>query len=334
MKLIIDALGSDEGAVMVAEATKLAMERRDFDVVLVGPKNQMEPILSSYLGRIEWIDTNEYIANDEHPVLAIRRKKQSSTVLGLQRLNESDCDGFLTAGSTGALLAGGYFITKRIAGIERACLAAVIPNAAGGTVLVDTGANMDTTPEILFQFGVMGAAYMSEVLGRDNPRVGLINVGAEPGKGDKRTQQTYELLKDSDLNFVGNIEARGLLDGNCDVLVADGFSGNVALKTLEGTAKTLFLEIKKGIYSSTKTKIGGALLKGVFKGVASTYDYKAYGGAPLLGTRKPLYKAHGNSGAQTFALAISELLHYASSRVEEKIASRVEGDQKNGTDEN
>lgn len=319
MKIIIDALGADQGPSMVAEAVAAAMQQREFDCVLVGPKAEMAATIDRFSNRIEVIDTDVRIMNEEHPVMAIRRKKNSSLVLGLNRLNETDRGVFLTAGSTGALLAGGYFITGRLPGIERACIAAAIPNPKGETVLVDTGANMDTTPKIQLQFAHLGSAFVASKGKTDRPRVGLLNVGAEPTKGDKRAQETYELLSSSSLNFVGNIEARELLDGKCDVLVADGFAGNVALKALEGTAKTLFDEIKKGVYSSFLTKLGGALLKPVFRNLKETYNYKAHGGAPLLGVKKPLFKAHGDSDADTFRLAILEALDYAGQGVEERI---------------
>lgn len=316
-KIIIDAFGSDQGPTMVANAVKLARQEKDFETILVGPEDQMKPILEG-VDKVEYIQTENYIENEESPVMAIRKKKDASIVLGLQRLNEEG-DVLLSAGSTGALLGGGYFITKRLEGIERACLAVWLPNPHGGTILVDSGANMDTTPEILLQFAVLGSAYSEADLGITRPRVGLLNVGTEEGKGDKRAVDTYKLLQDSSLNFIGNVEGRDILNGVCDVLVTDGFAGNVALKTLEGAASSLLGALKKSIYSSTKSKIGGWLLKDAMKEALKGYSLDNRGGAPLLGIRRPVYKAHGNSNAEVFKIGILEALAYAESHVEDRI---------------
>lgn len=324
MKLIIDAWGSDGGPQEIAAGVLRALQSYDFHAVFVGPKAAAEPLLEAYPNRVELLEAQEYISNTEHPVFAIRKKKNSSLVLGLQRFNEEG-DAFVSAGSTGALLAGGYFITKRLAGISRACLAVTIPNPKGGTVLVDTGANMDTTPEILHQFAVLGSAYV-EAQRSIRPRVGLLNVGAEAEKGDRRSQETYQLLSESSLHFIGNVEARGLLAGDADVVVCDGFAGNVALKTIEGTASTFFHALKDGIYADMRGKLGGLLLKPVFRGIQEMYDYKAYGAAPLLGVRKPILKAHGNSSADTFALAIRDAVAYVQSGAAEHIRELVEGE--------
>lgn len=323
-KIIIDGLGADLGSAMVCDALKIALKQRKFEAVVVGPEKIFKDALSEYKEQLEFIDTEEYVTNEESPVFAIRKKKNSSIVLGLNRLNEDDADVILSAGSTGALLAGGYFITKRLQGFERACLAVIVPNPEGGTVLLDCGATMDTTPEILCQFAILGNAYAKYTLHRDNPRIGLLNVGLEEGKGDRRTSTTYQLLKEMPVNFIGNVEARSILEAHCDVIVADGYSGNIALKSIEGTAKTVLSALKKGILSGIKTKIGGLLLKSVFKDVLKDYNYKAYGGAPLLGIKKPLYKAHGNSSAETFALAINEALDFAESGMLQKISENAE----------
>lgn len=321
-KIIIDALGSDEGPSMAAEAVQLAMKEKEFEAVLVGPDNILKPYFKDY-SNVEIIHTDVYIENTESPVKAIRKKKDASIVLGLNRLNE-DGDVLLSAGSTGALLAGGYFITKRLKGIDRACLSVAIPNPKGGTVLVDGGANMDTSPEVLVQFAVLGHAYCKAALKIDNPRLALLNVGTEEGKGDKRSIETYELLKNSSLNFIGNVEAREILTGSCDVLVTDGFAGNIALKTLEGAVKVMLSGIKTAIYSSSKTKIAGFLLKDALKDLLKDYNFKERGGAPLLGVRKPVYKAHGNSSAEVFKVAILEALDYAESKVEDQIKTSLE----------
>ncbi|MDD7433585.1 MAG: phosphate acyltransferase PlsX [Peptoniphilaceae bacterium] len=316
-KIIIDCYGSDRGPSMVAEGVRLAREKRDFDCVLVGPESIMRTGLKDLTG-IEFCDTEEYITNEEAPVMAIRRRKNTSNVIALNRLNE-DGDVLLSAGSTGALMAGGYFITKRVPGMKRLCLAVILPNGNQGTLLCDVGASMDTTPQILHQFALAASAYAREVMHIDSPRIGLLNVGTEEEKGDLRSTEAYQLLKNSDLNFVGNVEARELLIPPCDVVISDGFAGNVAIKTMEGTASVLMHVLKKALKSGPLTMLGALLVKKALKQALKDYDYHQYGGAPMLGTRKPIYKAHGNSTAQTFALAISEALNYAESGASQRI---------------
>ncbi len=307
--IIIDALGSDAGPEMVADALLIAMKKREFQATLVGP----EPLFQNRFSgnaNVSIIPTEEFIHNEEQPVFALRRKKTSSTVLGLKKLNEEG-DVFLTAGSTGALLAGGYFITKRMKGMDRLCLVPIIPRPGRDLLLADAGATMDTTPEVLLQFARITVAYAESAMGRPHPTVGLLNVGAESEKGDKRTTAAFELLKESELSFVGNIEARDIFFSDCDILLTDGFAGNVALKSIEGTAKFLMSQLKDVFMQSVKTKLGALLIKDDLKRAFSSFDYKNHGGAPLLGARKPLYKAHGNSTAETFALAIEEALDFA-----------------------
>ncbi|WP_071705654.1 phosphate acyltransferase PlsX [Murdochiella vaginalis] len=319
-KLIIDALGSDAGPKMVASAIRSALSHRAFSCVVVGPSSVLSPTLKD-LRQVEIVDTDVSITNDESPVFAIRRKKQSSLVLAFSRLN-ADGDVLLSAGSTGALLAGGYFLTKRITGMERMCLVPTIPHVNGGILLADAGATMDTTPAMLLQFAQISAAYAERALGKSQVKVGLLNVGQEAEKGDKRAVETHRLLEESDLRFVGNVEARDILFADCDVLVADGFAGNIALKSMEGTAKFALQTLKNVLYSNAKTKLGGLLIKKNLKQAFGALDYRAHGGAPLLGARKAIYKAHGNSTAETFALAIAEALDFAESGVIETIAHR------------
>ena len=320
-KIVIDALGADLGCQMVAKALNLAMREDDsFQAVLVGPEKLMTPYLQDYKDRIEFIDTEDQIDNNESPVSAIRTKKNSSMVLAFNRLNEDDCQALLSAGSTGGLLAGASLITKRIRGIKRCCLAGILPQLDGGSLIVaDCGANMDTSPVMIFQFALLASVYASEVLKEDKPKIGLLSVGAEDHKGDKRTLEAHKLLRNSSLNFVGNVEARDILSSHCQVLVTDGFSGNIAIKTLEGTAKALMTLLKTTMYQSLKGKIAGLLIKGPLKEALAPMDYRNHGGAPLMGARKSVYKAHGNSEEKTFALAIKECLAYARSGMEDKV---------------
>lgn len=320
-KIIIDALGADAGVSMVASAIKLALKDRNFNCVVVGPASVLKPALGAER-RVEIVDTDVCISNDESPVFAIRRKKKASLVLAYQRLN-SDGDVLLSAGSTGALLAGGYFLAKRLPGMERLCLVPTVPHQNGSVLLADSGATMDTTPLMLLQFATISAIYARKALGKEHPRIGLLNVGAEAEKGDKRAVEAYRLLQESPLNFVGNIEARDVLFADYDVLVADGFAGNVALKSMEGTAQFVLKTLKNVLYENWKTKMGGLLIKSSLKKAFASMDYRAHGGAPLLGARKPIYKAHGNSNAETFALAIQEALDFAESGVIEEVETSL-----------
>ncbi len=320
-KIVIDTLGSDLGCQMVAKGVDLAMREDDsFQAVLVGPEKLMSRYLLNHKDRIEYIDTDEEIDNNESPVSAIRTKKNSSMVLAFNRLNDDDCHALLSAGSTGGLLAGASLITRRIRGIKRCCLAGILPQLDGGSlILADCGANMDTSPLMLFQFALLASVYASEVLKEENPRIGLLSVGSEDHKGDKRTLETHNLLKNSNLNFIGNIEARDILNSNCQVLISDGFSGNIAVKTIEGTAKALMTLLKTTMYQSLKGKVAGLLIKEPLKKALAPMDYRNHGGAPLMGARKAVYKAHGNSDDKTFALSIKECLTYARSGMEDKV---------------
>ena len=327
MKIIIDTLGSDLGYEELVKGSLMAMETKDIDLCFVGPEDEIKKIIENKKideKRIEYIDTKVYIQNDEDPARSLRRKKDSSTVLGLNRLNEDGYHGFVSAGSTGALLAGGLFITKRIDKIDRAVLGATLPNSHGGTVLVDTGANMDTKPDFLRQFAIMGSIYASRTMDKEKPKVYLLNVGEEEGKGDLRSKETFNLLKENKhINFCGNIEARDMLTGKADVIVTDGFAGNIALKSLEGMASLLSTELKEVVYGSFKTKLGGLLLKSSLKDVAKKYNYKEVGGAPLLGVKKPIFKAHGSSDSKAFMNAIYKCVDFAQSDIITEIEREI-----------
>lgn len=324
-KIVIDGLGADQGPKMVAQGLALAMKKNPgFQAVLIGPRDDFSPFLRDYGDRIEWIDCDQAISNEESPVMAIRRKKDSSMVLAFNRLNAEDAHVLLSAGSTGALLAGATFITKRLKGVKRCCLAAILPNVTGkDIILADAGANMDTTPEMLVQFAVLASAFAKTVLGIKQPRIGSLSVGVEDHKGDDRVLKTADLLRKTDLLYIGNVEARDLFHMDCDVLVCDGFSGNVAVKTAEGTAATLLGLIKEAIMESGGTKLGGLLLKKALKKKLSVLDYTRHGGAPLLGSRKPVFKAHGNVGPETFARSIQEALDYADAQAEGKLEDEL-----------
>lgn len=327
MKLIIDILGNDNGPQEVVHGVIDSIENNNSNFVLVGPKDIAESVIEERKAdkaRFEFIDTSEYISNDDEPASSIRRKKNSSIVLALNELNESG-DGFLTSGSTGALVAGGLFITKRIGKVQRAPLLTYIPNQKSSfTALVDSGAVVDTKASMINEFATMGSVVVEKTFGKKNPKVYLLNIGYEEAKGDTRSKEAYELLKNNEnINFQGNIEARDFLSGKADVIVTDGFAGNVMLKATEGAAKMLFSEIKDIIMSSGKTKIAGYLLKDKMKTLAEKYDYNKAGSACLLGVNKALFKAHGNANRTAIEHAIYSAENFINSNIIEEIKEKL-----------
>lgn len=323
MKIIVDTYGADDGIEIPIEGTIEALKEKDFIPVFVGNKEEIENIISQRIDIYEIIDAKDRIDNNEDPVRAIRKKKDSSLVKGFEKLNEDNYSGLVSAGSTGGLLASGLFISGRIEGVKRACIATSLPTFENKTLLLDTGANMDCKAEFLRDFAIMGSVFAKNVLHIDNPTVSLLNVGVEEHKGNKVSKETYALLKDTDLNFKGNIEARDLFTGKTNIVIADGFDGNIAIKTAEGIISLLSKEIKNSIYKSLKTKIGGALLKDSLKENLSKYNTDDIGGAPLLGINQYVYKAHGNSNKKAFKSAILGLIDYINTNTIEKIRGEL-----------
>lgn len=327
MKLVVDLMGADLGVEEVVNGVCDSFEKTKLNFILVGPKENAQRIINKRNidhSRVEFIDTNEFIENHDDPVRSLRRKKNSSLVLGLEKLNEEG-DGFLSAGSTGGLLAGGIFITKRLKNVKRATLATLVPTRSGSqTILVDSGAVVDTKPEMQEQFAVMGSVVAEKYLNKKNPKVYLVNIGAEEGKGDIRTKEVYQLLKNNpNINFCGNIEPRDFLTGKADVIVADGFSGNMMIKSTEGAASVLFSEIKTAVTSSFFSKIGALLLKKSLKKIKDKYDYKKVGAGILLGLNKPLFKAHGSSDREAIKFAIYKAEELINSNVNNTIEERL-----------
>lgn len=326
MKILIDTYGADAGAQPIIDGTVKAIEKRDFTPVFIGNDREIKLLIHDRIKNYEIIPTNEFVSNDEDPVRAIRKKKDASIVLAYEKSKEEGYDGVISAGSTGALLAGGLFLTGRIPGIKRACLAASIPSVNDEiTLLMDTGANMDCKAEFLYEFALMGKVYLENVMNITNPKIGLLNVGVEEHKGNNLTKETYNLLKESNMNFTGNIEARDILTGKVNVIVADGFDGNIAIKTTEGVLKTFASELKNIIYSSAKNKIAGAILKNDIKSLANKFSPDEVGGAPLLGVKSYVYKAHGNTNEIAFSNAILGLINYIEMNVIEKIEGELNG---------
>ncbi len=312
-KIVVDAFGGDNAPEEIVKgAIKAIEEDSELGVLLVGKQDEISAILKANncdSERIEILNATEVITNDDVPTSAIRSKKDSSLVVAMEKLKEDDsCVGFISAGSTGAVLAGGLFKLGRLDGIARPALAPSMPSAKGSqVVMLDIGANVDCKPEYLVQFAIMGSGYLKMAYGVESPRVALLSNGVEDKKGNELSKTTFKLLKETKgINFVGNMEAREILSGDYDVIVTDGFAGNIALKATEGAILTVFSYLKTGIMSSLKTKIAGALLKGVFKDMKSKLDYNANGGAIMLGVQKPVVKCHGSSKAESIAKSIHQ----------------------------
>jgi phosphate acyltransferase len=310
MRIFVDAMGGDFAPKAAVEGTAEALRAMpDLHVTLAGVQEAMAPYLDklqNVASRVKIIETPEVISNHDAPVMAIRQKKGSGIVMGMLAVKENEADGFVSAGSTGAVLAGGMFRLGRIPGIERPALAPLLPNGKGYFLLIDCGANVDCQPEWLDQFGLMGSIYMHQVMGIEDPRVGLVNIGAEAEKGNALVKATYPVMEKAAYNFIGNVEARDITGDQADVMVCDGFSGNLILKFMEGVAGTLMHIIKKELMSDLRGKIGGLISKPAFRRVAKLMDYSEVGGAPLLGVQGVVVKAHGSSNGHAMACAIRQ----------------------------
>ena len=311
MKIAIDGMGGDNAPQAVVEGVVQALkEYEDIKLYITGPKDEIETELSKYTypkDRVTVVHTSEVISPNEHPVMAIRKKKDSSLVKALNLVKEGECEAIISGGSTGAFLAGCTFIVGRIKGVERPALAPIMPGRNGKFMIVDVGANVDCKPQYLIQFAHMGKIYYEGMFNIKNTSIGLINIGAEEEKGNELTKATYKLLKEENFNFVGNVEPRDIPKGEVNVLVADGFVGNTALKMYEGSASNILGMIKDEIYSSSIiSKLGAVLLKPVFNGLKVKFDYKEVGGAPFLGVDGICIKAHGSSDGKAFKNAIRQ----------------------------
>ena len=304
----VDACGGDLGPAAVVEGAVWAKkECPRLEIVLSGPEGELAGLLDrhGFRDKVSVVHAPDVISPSESPTIAFRRKKESSMVVGLKLVKEGKAQAFVSAGSTGALLTGATVLVGRQKGIERPALATLLPNAKKGfTLLVDSGANMDSKPNYLLQFAELGSEYMKNFKGMKSPRVGLINVGAEDEKGNNLVKEAFHLLKGSGLNFVGNIEGREIPSGDLDVVVCDGFTGNVILKFMEGTAKSMMGMIKEELLSSPVSKLGALLAKGAFKKIRKRFDYREVGGAPFLGLKAMVIKAHGSSDALAIKNAI------------------------------
>ena len=327
MRIILDGMGGDNAPAAVVEGAVLASKEIEHEIQIIGQQELIQAELAKYKydeKKITVIDAREVISNEEAPVRAVRSKKDSSIVRGINMVKKGEGDIFISAGSTGALMAGGLFILGRIQGIDRPALPSVYPIVGSiPSLLVDAGANAECKPNNLLEFGIMGNIYMEKVLGRKNPRVGLVNLGAEAAKGSTLTKAAYDLLEHSDMNFIGNVEARDVPKGACDVIVADGFTGNVILKLTEGLAWNILKLIKSKFTDGAKAKLGAALLLDKMKELKKEFDYSEYGGAPILGVKGPIVKMHGSSSANAVKNTILKGIPFVEGNVVDTIQNSV-----------
>lgn len=329
MKIIVDAMGGDYAPKeQVLGAVKAAKEL-DVDIILCGREEDIKRELEASgedAGRIEIHNCTEVVENEDDPIRGVRRKKDSSLVVGMKLLHEGKADAIVTSGNTGAVIAAAVFELGRIKGISRPAIAPMVPTIPGKPLLLlDSGANAICTPDNLLGFAIMGSHYMENILGIENPKVGLVNIGVEEKKGTPLTKETYQLLKTADVNFAGNLEARQIPHGDVDVAVTDGFTGNVILKLMEGMGEFMKSALKGILMKNTITKLSALTMAGGLKEFKKKFDVKEHGGAPLLGVDGMVVKAHGNSDAKAFCAAIRQAKKAVETDLLNKIKTAVEG---------
>ena len=327
-RVALDAMGGDNApGEMVKGAVEAVKKRKDIKVLLTGREEVLKQELSAYTypqEQIEIVHAEEVIETAEPPVAAIRTKKDSSLVTALKLVKRGEADAFVSAGNSGAVLAGGQILVGKIKGVERAPLAPLIPTAKGVALLIDCGANVDARPSHLVQFAKMGAVYMESVMGVRNPRVGIVNIGAEEEKGNALVKETYPLLKTCpDINFIGSIEARDIPAGRADVVVCEAFVGNVILKMYEGVGGTLIKKVKEGMMTSLRSKIGALLVKPALKNTLKAFDLEQYGGAPMLGLKGLVVKTHGSSTAVEIKNSILQCITFTEQNINQKIKEKI-----------
>ena len=329
VKVVVDAMGGDYAPQEpVKAAVEAVTEREDIQVILTGTEEEVRAQLAKYpdypKDRIQVVPTTEVIQTAEPPVMAIQKKKDSSLVVGLKMVKRQEADAFVSCGSTGAILVGGQVLVGRLKGVERPPLAPLIPTEKGVSLLIDCGATVDARSSHLEQKKKMGSIYMENICGIKNPRVGIVNIGAEEEKGNQLVKETFPLLKNCpDINFIGSVEARDIPLGVADVIVCEAFTGNIILKMYEGVAGTLLKQIKSGLMSCTRGKIGGLLVKPVLKETLKQFDLEEYGGAPLLGLNGLVVKTHGSSKAVEIKNSVLQCVTFKEQRINEKIKEKL-----------
>ncbi len=328
VKVAVDAMGGDNAPLEpVKGAVEAIKENEKVKVYLVGREEAINAELAKYTypkEQIEVVNATEIIETAEAPVMAIRKKKDSSLVKALYLVKEGVCDAYVSAGSTGATLVGGQLIVGRLKGIERPPLAPMIPTEKGASLLIDCGANVDARPSMLVQFAKMGSIYMENICGVKNPKVGIVNIGAEEEKGNALVKETFPLLKNCpDIHFIGSVEARDIPKGEADVIVCEAFVGNVVLKMYEGVGASLLKKVKKGLMSSLRTKIGALLIKPTLKEVLKEFDLEQYGGAPLLGLKGLVVKTHGSAKSGEIKNSVLQCVTFKEQKINEQIREKL-----------
>ena len=328
VRIVVDAMGGDNAPQSTVKGTVDALNKsQEISVFLVGQEDVIKKELEQYTypkERLTVVPASEVIEMAEPPVMAIRKKKDSSIVVGMKMVKEGQADAFVSAGSTGAVLVGGQLLVGRVKGVERPPLAPLIPTEKGVSLLIDCGANVDARASHLVQFARMGSIYMENIMGVKNPRVGIVNIGAEEEKGNALVKETFPLLKEcEDINFIGSVEARDISKGECDVIVCEAVVGNVILKLYEGVAGSLVRVIKKGMMETLRGKIGGALVKPSMKKVLKGFDTSENGGAPLLGLKGLVVKTHGSSKSQEITNSILQCIAFKRQEISKKIEENL-----------
>lgn len=322
MKIIVDAFGGDNAPIEIIKGAMLAVDEFDIDIILVGDEDKINKCTSDNkieLKRCEIVDAKEIITMHDDARSVLKVKAESSMAVGFRLLNEGKGDAFVSAGNTGAVTVGATLIIKRIKGVKRPAIASVMPSADKPFLLMDCGANAECRAEFLYQFGLMGDLYMKHILECENPRVALANNGEEDTKGTPIVKEAYALMKEAPYNFIGNIEGRQIPFGDADVVVADGFTGNLILKTYEGVAKVLMNGIKAAFMKNTASKLSYLGVRSGISDMKKQFDYKEYGGAVLLGVKKPVVKAHGSADARTFKNAVKQAVWFLDNNLIEEI---------------
>lgn len=327
MRVVVDAFGGDNAPLEIIKGASLASLEYNTEITLTGNEKTIKQIIAenvlSFYGELKIVDTDDVISMHDEPTSLVKAHSESSMALAFKELSEDKADAFVSAGSTGAVVVGGTLIIKRIKGVKRPALAGIIPAPKGHYMLMDMGANAECRPEMLCQFGIMASAYLEGVEGKKNPEIGLLNIGTEDSKGGELQKEAYKLMQEAPINFVGNIESREMPKGVCDAVITDGFTGNIALKLIEGTSATLFSLIKEVFYKSLPNKLAALVVKKDLSKVKKLMDSSEVGGAPLLGVRKTVIKAHGSSDAKAVKNAIGQAVKFTETGVIEKISAAL-----------